>query len=79
MEIVQIVNTVFSSNTYVLREEGMDWRRRDDSRCFSNTRTLRSFVWNQPFDRFVPAMRGVHVGGGSGRNLFGQVEFFEIS
>ena len=25
MEIVQIVNTVFSSNTYVLREEGMDW------------------------------------------------------
>ena len=25
MEIVRIVNTVFSSNTYVLREEGMDW------------------------------------------------------
>ncbi len=25
MEIVQIVNTVFSSNTYVLREGGADW------------------------------------------------------
>ena len=25
MEIVRVVNTVFSSNTYVLREEGMDW------------------------------------------------------
>ena len=40
MEIVRIVNTVFSSNTYVLREEGMDWcwlvdvGDIDDGECF---------------------------------------------
>ena len=87
MEIVQIVNTVFSSNTYVLREEGMDWCWLVDVgdvdpvlECIGGDVTIRGvFLTHAHYDHLYGIMRGVHVGGGSGRNLFGQVEFFEIS